>query len=190
MCNGCGEYFPGRSFQEHIPGCARLKGINASKTHANVKHVLEDMARRSHTPFVDEPTYEEVTITGADGRKKRPDITFHLPTPITVDVKGINPASISHAGKSWPAIVKDKTAKVESLYGEAARRRSEKLLTPCFSTLGNWSEDMNTIINELFTDFDVAIAEHERDRLSVTIVTSAARVLIQHSVPADHWKRC
>ena len=181
MCPGCRDIMAARCLQEHLVGCATLKDINATTTHTAVKVALEAIARTAHVNFHDEPKYEEIAQVDYKGKQKGPDITFFLPSPLTVDVKGVNAASVANAPFTISKIVERKKAHAESLYLQAATDRGERFEIVAFDTLSGLQPGMKKLISELVGEApQVLQVATEQARISTTIARAVGRILLRH----------
>ena len=156
-CPGCGKVFPGRMYSEHKPGCALLKGVNCSTTHHGVNKCLQYLGVRSGTGYQHEPRdnlYGEKVPEGEDRHHedyhlKGPDVRFHLPHSLVLDLKGVNMACKTHAGKKPAAVEAAKEAASRGLYGKACQDLGERFEVPCFHVCGRMNPAFIKVVREL-----------------------------------------
>jgi hypothetical protein len=130
--------------------------------------------------------YPEVVAPDGSGKPKRPDTTFLL-IPITVDVKGVNPASKSVIQRTLEKHKQDRTEAAKRLYQAAAVARGETLIVPFFDTLGGISPELKAVMKGLVEasgrPHPPTELNQEMMALSIVIARSVGRILLRHHLP-------
>ena len=186
-CPGCHHIFDGRTYHEHKPGCALLKGANCSTTHHAVNKCLQYLAVRGGTGYQHEPRddlYGELVPLGEDQHHedyhlKGPDVRFHLPHSLVLDLKGVNMSCKSHAGKKPSSVERSKEAASRKLYGKACRDLGERFEVPCFHVCGRMNPAFIAVVRELVDQRPETL--HFKDELmkcAVAIQRGVGRVML------------
>lgn len=182
-CDGCGCVQEKRSFQEHRPGCARIKRFNASTTHTAVKKSLQRLSSIARVGYWNEPRYEGYVPpidNGEDAHQQGPDTTFYLPCTLVVDVKGINSACASHCQRSLKSVMDQKTNAATTLYGPLCTAAGETFRVVCFEYMGGLSPELLKLVRRLCEENrDTIDYEEELGLLRTAMMRSVGRILLR-----------
>jgi hypothetical protein len=179
-CMGCGHVLLSRAFQEHTPGCTELQDVNVKTTHDAVKRCLAACGRRANVEVTVEPRF------GRDDKGKKklsgPDVTLDLEKqPLTVDVKVVNTACATHAGKCERTIFENKAKAATQLYEKEVNEAGHKFMVPCVTQCGGVSREMTEVI-KLLAQQDVSniSTTAEVRRIAATTLRHMGRVMLRH----------
>jgi len=183
VCPGCKHTFSARCFQEHRPGCARLKNFNAATIHHAVVKAGEAVASANFIQITHEPRgYPLLASTQAARRphEKGPDTLFLLPVSIAADWKTTVSSSSSNCCSSINALVCRKTKRAFSLYGDAVRQQGQTLTVPIILASGALLPSACALIWSLGRDNKFADFDSDCEKICRAHQRALAKVLLHH----------
>ena len=152
FCPGCNHRFTrNRELQEHLPSCPLISGQNATTTHHGVNHACQKISRLSLIEFWNEPRYREyVPKAEQQEHEQGPDSTYFLhPRPLTVDVKGVGLANITHRSRSFRAVETQRRLRATDLYAEHCANHHEDFSAVVFHYTGGLCPQFAALIKRL-----------------------------------------
>jgi hypothetical protein len=172
-----------RELLEHVPGCVQLPRFNCSATHRTVQKALEALAGRAGVSFVDEPRYAGYAPPARNRgfHELGPDITFHLPHALTVDLKGVNPACKSNLPFSLKKLFDRKARDAAALYRSVVEGAGEEFRTVCFTYHGGLASALVKVVDSLINESpDRFSRAAELTRLTVSIARGVGRSILHY----------
>jgi hypothetical protein len=175
MCKGCQKSWPAREWQEHVCGCTRVSGNNASSTHAYIKKRLDNSLQHMGIPFeTAEPrdyqmlqcvcgervgpgewvSHEQACATAKHGppRKTGPDRRIYLDTgPTVVDFTVVRPTCPSYVAgnKTAAAIMNTCAAEKRRLYKHAVEAQGEEFIVLGMYAHGGFPKETRNYVEQL-----------------------------------------
>lgn len=132
---------------EHALSCDRVPYSKTTR-HNSVRDTIASVARSYGFTVTVEPTFYE--YNDPSGSRRRPDLTFHTPSPIVTDVTVVYPES--RTGVASAKAARDK----HKLHDDAANRMSHKFIPFAMETFGH----LDTSCYDLRRALEVQLPRH------------------------------
>jgi hypothetical protein len=200
-CPGCNIVLPGVQWSQHVTGCTRVRGINASTRHTQLKDALKlaaktnDVACSATEPrfiktvrcsgcgdevrHADWPTHAEgCTLLPAARKKEKPhvsgpDIELVLSDDhLLVDVTVVNPLNHSAKRTKPNAIFNRVEADKEGRYGVEVAKMNAKLVVAAITAQGALSPQFERLVARIAPGD--ACFEARRALVAATVAGSGA----------------
>jgi hypothetical protein len=200
-CPGCGTTLPGAQWSQHVTGCTRVRGINASTRHTQLKDALKTTAKTNNVACsATEPRFiktvrcsgcgdevrhadwsthaEGCTLLPAARKKEKPhvsgpDIELVLPDDhLLVDVTVVNPLNRSAKRTKPSAIFNRVEADKEARYGAEVANEGAKLVVAAITAQGALSPQFERLLARIAPGD--AFFEARRALVAATVAGSGA----------------